>query len=102
VIIIALGALRKMLFEWGESAPIWGRYGGLKISLLAIFGPKFLEIHCSESPHFLLVGRHFRPLGILKIGRKSQLTILRKVRSKLASIEFFPKLQFLGAIISEP
>jgi len=41
--VIALGALRKMFFEWGESAPIWGRYGDLKISLSAIFGPKFLD-----------------------------------------------------------
>jgi len=57
--VIALVTLRKMVFEWGESAPIWGRYGGLTISLLAIFGPKFLKIHSPESHHFLRIERTF-------------------------------------------
>jgi len=37
-IIIALGALRQMNFVWGESAHVWGSYGGLKIAILAYFG----------------------------------------------------------------
>jgi len=31
-----------MLFVWGESAPIWGRYGGLKFGFLAYFGLRLL------------------------------------------------------------
>ena len=27
-----------MVFLWGESAPIWGRYGGLKFGIFAKFG----------------------------------------------------------------
>ena len=38
LIIIALGALRRTNFIWGESAHIWGSYGGLKIAILAYFG----------------------------------------------------------------
>ena len=36
--LIALATLRKMVFVWGESTPIWGRYGGLKFGFLAYFG----------------------------------------------------------------
>ena len=36
--LIALATLRKMVFVWGESAPIWGRYGGLNFGFLAYFG----------------------------------------------------------------
>ena len=41
-IILALGALRKTNFVWGESAHIWGSYGGLKSAILAYFGLFFL------------------------------------------------------------
>jgi len=41
-IVIALGALRKTNFLWGESAHIWGSYGGLKSAILAYFGLFFL------------------------------------------------------------
>jgi len=36
--LIALSILRKKVFSWGESAPIWGRYRGLKFGIFAIFG----------------------------------------------------------------
>jgi len=62
--IIALEALIKTVFEWGESAPIWGRYGGLKISLLAIFGPKFLETRSPDVYSFWHVGRRLGPLWV--------------------------------------
>ena len=42
-IIIALWALKQMNFVWGESAHIWGSYGGLKIAILAYFGLFYLE-----------------------------------------------------------
>ena len=35
---IVLVTLRKMVFIWGESAPIWGRYGGSKFGIFAKFG----------------------------------------------------------------
>ena len=41
--LIALATLRKMVFVWGESTPIWGRYGGLKFGFLAYFGLLLLE-----------------------------------------------------------
>ena len=37
LIIIALGALRQTNFVWGESAHIWGSYGGLKIAYFGLF-----------------------------------------------------------------
>ena len=43
LIVIALGALRQTNFVWGESAHIWGSYGGLKIAILAYFGLFLLE-----------------------------------------------------------
>ena len=36
--IIDPGALRQTIFVWGESAHIWGSYGGLKSAILAYFG----------------------------------------------------------------
>jgi len=62
--VIALGALRKMVFEWRESAPIWGRYGGLNISLSAIFGPKFLKTQSPDVYSFWQIGRRLGPLWI--------------------------------------
>jgi len=38
MILIELGILRKTAFSWGESASIWGRYGGLKFGIFANFG----------------------------------------------------------------
>ena len=35
MLLIALETVRKMVFVRGESAPIWGRYGGLKFGFLA-------------------------------------------------------------------
>jgi len=37
LIIIALGALRQSNFVSGESAHIWGSYGGLKIAYFGLF-----------------------------------------------------------------
>jgi len=74
--VIAVGALIKIVFEWGESAPIWGRYGGLKISLSAIFGPKFLKIHSPESHHFLGIERTF---CVHQICEKQQKSIRQKL-----------------------
>jgi len=37
MILIELAILRKMVFSW-ESAPIWGRYGGLNFGIFANFG----------------------------------------------------------------
>jgi len=58
-IIITLGALRQTNFVWGESAHIWGSYGGLKIAILAYFGLFFLGtlsidfrfFDCVRQPH---------------------------------------------------
>ena len=36
--LVALGTLRKTNLRWGESPPIWGRYGGLKFCPKAYFG----------------------------------------------------------------
>ena len=36
--VVALGALRKTNLSWGESPPIWGRYGGLKFCPKTYFG----------------------------------------------------------------
>jgi len=41
-IIIAPGALSRTVFVWGESAHIWGIYGGLKSAILAYFGLFYL------------------------------------------------------------
>jgi len=41
---IVYGALIQKIFEWGESAPIWGRYGGLKIWLF-----QYLARNCSKT-----------------------------------------------------
>jgi len=57
--LIALQTLKKMVFVWGESAPIWGRYGGLKIAILAYFGlllvgtlsTDFRFFDCVRQPH---------------------------------------------------
>jgi len=37
----------KVVYIWGESAPIWGKYGNLKIAFLSIFDPQFLRISSS-------------------------------------------------------
>jgi len=38
------GGSEKNIFEWGESAPIWGRYGGLKIWIF-----QYLDHNCSKT-----------------------------------------------------
>jgi len=58
--LIALATLRKIIFVWGESAPIWGRYGGLKFGFLAYFGllllgtlsTDFRFFDCVRQPHW--------------------------------------------------
>ena len=57
--LIALATLRKTVFVWRESAPIWGRYGGLKFGFLAYFGllllgtmsSDFRFFDCVRQPH---------------------------------------------------
>ena len=66
-IIIALGALRQMIFVWGESAHIWGSYGGLKSAILAYFGLFLLGILSSDFGFFLPIESTYRVLLILKI-----------------------------------
>ena len=65
-IIIALGALRRTVFVWRESAHIWGRYGGLKSAILAYFGLFFLEILSTDFGFFLPIERTYRVLSMLK------------------------------------
>jgi len=74
MLLIALATLRKMVFVWGESAPIWGRYGGLKFGIfwpLAYFGllllgtlsTDFRFFDCVRHPH----GRSSDPDNFVKI-----------------------------------
>jgi len=42
---VTLGKAKNINLKWGESPPpIWERYWGLKISKVANFGPKLLEL----------------------------------------------------------
>ena len=66
-IIIALAALREMIFVWGESAHIWGSYGGLKSAILAYFGLFFLGTLSIDFRFFLPIESTYRVLLILKI-----------------------------------
>jgi len=66
-IIIMLGALRRTVFVWGESAHIWGSYGGLKIAILAYFGLFFLGSLSIDFRFFLPIESTYRVLLILKI-----------------------------------
>jgi len=60
-----------MVLAWGKSAPIWGRYGGLKFEFLAYFGllllgtlsTDFRYFDCVRQPH----GRSSDPENFVKI-----------------------------------
>ena len=59
MLLIALATVRKMVFVWGESAPIWRRYRGLKFGFLVYFGLRLLGtlstdfrfFDCVRQPH---------------------------------------------------
>jgi len=50
--LIALATIRKMAFAWGESAPIWGRYGGLNFGIFVKFGLLLLGTLSTDFPFF--------------------------------------------------
>ena len=60
--VIALGDLRKTVFVPWESAPIWGRYGGLKIGIFDVFwhfGAIFSETGRPNFTKFLQLTDHY-------------------------------------------
>jgi len=86
-IIIALGALRKTNFVWGESAHIWGSYGGLKSAILAYFGLFLLGTVIRFSIFF--ANRKYPQSSFDSENLKKSISeISRKVRSKLEKTHF--------------